>query len=254
MGVPIVTAPGYEADDVIGTMAKRAAETGFEVAIVSIDKDFFQLVHDGIRVYDPREDGAWFDAAGGRRQVRRRAAAGRRRARAGRRHERQRGGRARRRQEGRDRPDQRPRQPRRAARQGRRAAAEEVPRDAGRASRRGAAQPRAGHDPVRRAARRRLRVAAVPRRVARALLRAVLAPCLPHPGQRIRADRRHDPEGLRARHDARPSSTRSSPSCAPRASSRSASSPTARSSMRAEIVGIAFSTARSPGAVRAAGP
>src|ERR1044071_6400300 len=61
MGVPIVTARGYEADDVIGTLAKRAAAHGFEVAIVSIDKDFFQLVHDGVRVYDPREDGAWFD-------------------------------------------------------------------------------------------------------------------------------------------------------------------------------------------------
>jgi len=63
LGVPIVTAPGYEADDVIGTMAKRAVEAGFEVAIVSIDKDFFQLVHDGVRVYDPREDGTWFDEA-----------------------------------------------------------------------------------------------------------------------------------------------------------------------------------------------
>src|SRR5688572_4936750 len=63
MGVPIVTARGYEADDVIGTLAKRASEAGFDVAIVSIDKDFFQLVHDRIRVYDPREDGAWFDAA-----------------------------------------------------------------------------------------------------------------------------------------------------------------------------------------------
>ena len=31
---------------------------------MSIDKDFFQLVRDGIRVYDPREDGAWFDASG----------------------------------------------------------------------------------------------------------------------------------------------------------------------------------------------
>ena len=61
MGVPIVTAAGYEADDVIGTLAKQASESGFEVAIVSIDKDFFQLVHDGIRVYDPRDDGAWFD-------------------------------------------------------------------------------------------------------------------------------------------------------------------------------------------------
>src|SRR5215475_9019213 len=64
LGVPIVTAEGYEADDVIGTLATRAATDGFEVAIVSIDKDFFQLVHDGIRVYDPREDGAWFDASG----------------------------------------------------------------------------------------------------------------------------------------------------------------------------------------------
>src|SRR5918996_6214405 len=64
MGVPILNAPGYEADDVIGTLAIRAAGDGFSVAIVSIDKDFFQLVHDGIRVYDPREDGAWFDEAG----------------------------------------------------------------------------------------------------------------------------------------------------------------------------------------------
>src|SRR5688500_1615408 len=63
MGVPIVTAPGYEADDVIGTMAMRAV-TDFDVAIVSIDKDFFQLVQPGIRVYDPRDDGAWFDADG----------------------------------------------------------------------------------------------------------------------------------------------------------------------------------------------
>jgi DNA polymerase I len=64
LGVPIYTVPGYEADDVIGTLAMRAAAHGFEVAIVSIDKDFFQLVRDGIRVYDPREDGAWFDAGG----------------------------------------------------------------------------------------------------------------------------------------------------------------------------------------------
>ena len=63
MGVPIITAEGYEADDVIGTIAKRAVREGFDVAIVSIDKDFFQLVHNGIRVYDPRDDGAWFDEA-----------------------------------------------------------------------------------------------------------------------------------------------------------------------------------------------
>jgi DNA polymerase-1 len=64
LGVPILTAQGYEADDVIGTVATKAAAGGFEVAIVSIDKDFFQLVNDGIRVYDPREDGVWFDEQG----------------------------------------------------------------------------------------------------------------------------------------------------------------------------------------------
>ena len=64
MGVPILTAAGYEADDVIGTMAMRARSQDFDVAIVSIDKDFFQLVAPGIRVYDPREEGAWFDSEG----------------------------------------------------------------------------------------------------------------------------------------------------------------------------------------------
>src|SRR3970040_2181669 len=65
MGVPVLTMPGYEADDVIGTLAARAVVSGLSVAIVSIDKDFFQLVRDGsIRVYDPRDDGAWFDEAG----------------------------------------------------------------------------------------------------------------------------------------------------------------------------------------------
>jgi len=63
LGVPVLTATGYEADDVIGTMATRAAEAGFDVAIVSPDKDFFQLVREGTRVYDPREEGVWLDAA-----------------------------------------------------------------------------------------------------------------------------------------------------------------------------------------------
>ena len=64
MGVPILTYERYEADDVIGTLATKAAAAGFEVAIVTGDKDFFQLVHDGIKVYNPRDDGAWFDAVG----------------------------------------------------------------------------------------------------------------------------------------------------------------------------------------------
>ncbi len=63
LGVPVYTAEGFEADDVIGTFARRAAAQGFQVAIVTGDKDFFQLVGDGIRVYNPRDEGAWFDEA-----------------------------------------------------------------------------------------------------------------------------------------------------------------------------------------------
>lgn len=64
MGVPIFTAAGFEADDVLGTLAAKAAAAGFQVAIVTGDKDFYQLVGDGIRVYNPRDEGTWFDAAG----------------------------------------------------------------------------------------------------------------------------------------------------------------------------------------------
>jgi DNA polymerase-1 len=64
MGVPILTYERFEADDVIGTLATRAIAEGFEVAIVTGDKDFFQLVHDGLKVYNPRDDGTWYDEAG----------------------------------------------------------------------------------------------------------------------------------------------------------------------------------------------
>ncbi len=64
LGVPIITSERYEADDVIGTLATKAVAAGFEVAIVTGDKDFFQLVHDGITVYNPRDEGTWFDAEG----------------------------------------------------------------------------------------------------------------------------------------------------------------------------------------------
>src|SRR4029450_7652454 len=53
----------YEADDVIGTLAEQAAASGFEVAIVTGDKDFFQLVGGNIRVSNPKEEGTWYDAA-----------------------------------------------------------------------------------------------------------------------------------------------------------------------------------------------
>jgi DNA polymerase-1 len=64
LGVPILTFEGYEADDVIATVATAAAAQGYEVAIVTGDKDFFQLVRDGIKVYNPRDEGTWYDEAG----------------------------------------------------------------------------------------------------------------------------------------------------------------------------------------------
>jgi DNA polymerase-1 len=64
LGVPILTFARFEADDVIGTLAKAAQAAGLDVAIVTGDKDFYQLVGDGIRVYNPRDEGIWYDAAG----------------------------------------------------------------------------------------------------------------------------------------------------------------------------------------------
>jgi DNA polymerase-1 len=64
LGVPVLTYERFEADDVIGTLAMQAKQAGFEVALVTGDKDFFQLVGDGVRVFNPRDEGTWYDAAG----------------------------------------------------------------------------------------------------------------------------------------------------------------------------------------------
>ena len=64
LGVPVLTSERFEADDVIGTIAQQARQAGFDVAIVTGDKDFFQLVGPGIQVFNPRDEGAWFDDAG----------------------------------------------------------------------------------------------------------------------------------------------------------------------------------------------
>ena len=62
LGVPVLTFERFEADDVIGTLTARAGEAGFETAIVTGDKDFFQLVGDRVKVYNPKDDGTWYDA------------------------------------------------------------------------------------------------------------------------------------------------------------------------------------------------
>jgi DNA polymerase I len=58
LDVPVIEEEGVEADDVIATLARRARADGFEVVIVTGDKDFAQLVGDGIELYDPMAEAA----------------------------------------------------------------------------------------------------------------------------------------------------------------------------------------------------
>ncbi len=55
-GIEIYEEPGYEADDVLGTLAEHAAARGDEVYIVTGDKDMLQLVSDSVKMYDPMKD------------------------------------------------------------------------------------------------------------------------------------------------------------------------------------------------------
>jgi DNA polymerase-1 len=56
-GIPLIAIPGYEADDVIGTLAAAAARRGLQAVIVSGDKDFYQLVSPGIALLNPGRGG-----------------------------------------------------------------------------------------------------------------------------------------------------------------------------------------------------
>ncbi len=57
MRIPVCCVDNYEADDVIGTIAKQAEKEGFEVFMVTPDKDFGQLVDDRIKLYKPGRQG-----------------------------------------------------------------------------------------------------------------------------------------------------------------------------------------------------
>ncbi|MBI2871131.1 MAG: DNA polymerase I [Candidatus Omnitrophica bacterium] len=61
--IPIFEKDGYEADDVLATLAKRLAGEGVEVFIVTGDKDALQLVNSRIKVYNTSKDGVIYDAA-----------------------------------------------------------------------------------------------------------------------------------------------------------------------------------------------
>jgi DNA polymerase-1 len=61
--IPILEVSGYEADDVIGTLATKAAAEGRNVYVVSSDKDMLQLVNDRVLVLNPPKDNLICDAA-----------------------------------------------------------------------------------------------------------------------------------------------------------------------------------------------
>lgn len=62
--IPILELDGYEADDIIGTLAKQAANKGFDVYMMTPDKDFGQLVTDKIKLYKPAYMGNAVDVLG----------------------------------------------------------------------------------------------------------------------------------------------------------------------------------------------
>ena len=55
--IPVIEVEGFEADDVIGTLAWKAREKGFDVYMMTPDKDYAQLVKDGVFMYKPRRSG-----------------------------------------------------------------------------------------------------------------------------------------------------------------------------------------------------
>ena len=61
--IPILEQKGFEADDVIGTLARKAADQSYEVYVVSSDKDMMQLVNDKIVTLNPPKDNLIADAA-----------------------------------------------------------------------------------------------------------------------------------------------------------------------------------------------
>jgi DNA polymerase-1 len=62
--IPVIENDGFEADDVIGTLAKQAEKAGYEVFMVTPDKDYGQLVSENIKIYKPPYQGGDFEIIG----------------------------------------------------------------------------------------------------------------------------------------------------------------------------------------------
>ena len=59
MNIPVLEVPGFEADDVIGTLSKKGEQAGYEVYMATPDKDYGQLVSDHVFMYRPRHSGGF---------------------------------------------------------------------------------------------------------------------------------------------------------------------------------------------------
>ena len=64
LGIPVIEQPGYEADDLIGSLARQAEAAGLETYMVTPDKDFSQLVTDRTFIYRPSREGNGFETLG----------------------------------------------------------------------------------------------------------------------------------------------------------------------------------------------
>ncbi|MGZ3845501.1 MAG: DNA polymerase I [Flavisolibacter sp.] len=64
LNIPVIESHGYEADDVIGTLAKQAETFGYEVYMVTPDKDYGQLVSDKVKIYKPGYQGGEVEIMG----------------------------------------------------------------------------------------------------------------------------------------------------------------------------------------------
>ena len=64
LNIPVIGIDGYEADDVIGALAKQAEKEGYEVFMVTPDKDYGQLVSENIKIYKPPYQGGNFEILG----------------------------------------------------------------------------------------------------------------------------------------------------------------------------------------------
>jgi DNA polymerase I len=62
--IPIIECPGFEADDIVGTLAKQAEAEGYEVLMVTSDKDYGQLVSDKVKIYKPSSGGGGVEILG----------------------------------------------------------------------------------------------------------------------------------------------------------------------------------------------